>query len=122
MVKAPVRSQAINLTDLDFVSVKAPVFSFSRLRGADPMLGVEMRSTGEVACFGTSKYEALLKAMLASGFKISGKVVLLSVGSVDAKVCFFFNNPFVWFIFYGFVFVLFKFLAFRWSFCLKLVS
>lgn len=86
MVKAPVRSQIINLTDLDFVAVKVPVFSFTRLRGADPMLGVEMRSTGEVACFGSSKYEALLKSMLAAGLKLVNKRALLSVGPFNAKV------------------------------------
>lgn len=85
-MKAPVRSKPVQLNDLDFVGVKAPVFSFSRLRRADPILGVEMRSTGEVACFGTSKHEALLKAMLASGFKMPSKTALLSVGSFRAKV------------------------------------
>lgn len=86
MVKAPVRSQPINLTDLDFVGVKVPMFSFTRLRGADPILGVEMKSTGEVACFGTSKYEAFLKAMLSAGFKLPGKTALLSVGTYNDKV------------------------------------
>lgn len=89
MVKAPVRSQPIQLTDLDFVGVKAPVFSFTRLRRADPMLGVEMRSTGEVACFGTSKHEAFLKAMLATGFKLPNKTILISVGSFSTKVQFY---------------------------------
>lgn len=49
MVGAPVTAESIHLTDLEFVCVKVPVFSFSRLRGCDPLLGVEMRSTGEVA-------------------------------------------------------------------------
>jgi carbamoyl-phosphate synthase (ammonia) len=61
-----------------FVGCKAPMFSFTRLRGADPVLGVEMASTGEVACFGADKHEAFLKAMLSTGFKIPEKNVLLS--------------------------------------------
>lgn len=85
-MNAPTRSQPINLTDLDFVGVKVPMFSFTRLRGADPMLGVEMKATGEVACFGTSKYEALLKAMLSAGYKLPGKTALLSFGSFSDKV------------------------------------
>jgi len=66
----------------NFVAVKAPMFSFSRLRGADPALGVEMSSTGEVACFGADKEEAFLKALLATTMKVptahSGDAVLLS--------------------------------------------
>jgi carbamoyl-phosphate synthase (ammonia) len=61
-----------------FVGCKAPMFSFTRLRGADPVLGVEMASTGEVACFGADKHEAFLKALLSTGFKIPEKNVLLS--------------------------------------------
>lgn len=86
MVGAPVRPQSIHLVDTDFVGVKCPVFSFSRLRKADPMLGVEMRSTGEVACFSSSKHEALLKSMVASGFKLPTGPVLLSLGCLKAKV------------------------------------
>jgi len=62
-----------------FVGCKAPMFSFTRLRGADPVLGVEMASTGEVACFGANKHEAFLKALLSTGFKLPVKPVLLSV-------------------------------------------
>lgn len=58
-----------------------PQFSFSRLAGADVVLGVEMTSTGEVACFGENRYEAYLKAMLSTGFKIPKKNILLSIGS-----------------------------------------
>src|SRR5205807_9832750 len=65
--------------------VKAPQFSFRRLAGADPMLGVEMASTGEVACFGDDAEEALLKAMLASGFKVPRKGALLSLGPLGDK-------------------------------------
>jgi carbamoyl-phosphate synthase (ammonia) len=65
----------------NFVGVKAPMFSFTRLRGSDPVLGVEMASTGEVACFGANKEEAFLKALLSTGFKMPKKNVLLSVQS-----------------------------------------
>ena len=69
----------------DYVGVKVPQFSFSRLAGADPILGVEMASTGEVACFGRNKYEAYLKAMIASGIKLPKQNVLLSIGSYSEK-------------------------------------
>jgi hypothetical protein len=68
------------------VGVKVPQFSFSRLAGADVTLGVEMSSTGEVACFGEHRYEAYLKAMISSGFKIPKKNILLSVGAFKHKV------------------------------------
>jgi carbamoyl-phosphate synthase/aspartate carbamoyltransferase len=70
----------------DYVGVKVPQFSFSRLSGADPILGVEMASTGEVACFGKDKYEAYLKALLATGIKLPKKNVLLSIGSYKEKL------------------------------------
>lgn len=66
--------------------VKVPVFSFSRLMGADVLLGVEMASTGEVACFGEDRYEAYLKAQLSSGFKIPKKNILLSIGSYKVQL------------------------------------
>lgn len=61
--------------------LQVPQFSFARLAGADVVLGVEMTSTGEVACFGENRYEAYLKAMLSTGFKIPKKNILLSIGS-----------------------------------------
>ncbi|XP_062406509.1 CAD protein isoform X1 [Sardina pilchardus] len=67
------------------VGVKVPQFSFSRLAGADVVLGVEMTSTGEVACFGEDRYEAYIKAMLSTGFKIPKKNILLSIGSYKNK-------------------------------------
>ncbi|CAG9971499.1 unnamed protein product [Clonostachys byssicola] len=67
------------------VGVKVPQFSFSRLSGADPVLGVEMASTGEVASFGVDKYEAYLKALLSTGFKIPKANILLSIGSYKDK-------------------------------------
>ncbi|PKS09242.1 hypothetical protein jhhlp_003856 [Lomentospora prolificans] len=69
----------------DCVGVKVPQFSFSRLSGADPVLGVEMASTGEVACFGVDKYEAYLKALMSTGFKIPKENILLSIGSYKDK-------------------------------------
>jgi len=67
------------------IGCKVPQFSFARLQGADFQLGVEMASTGEVACFGENKYEAYLKAMISTGFKIPSKSILLTVGSYKAK-------------------------------------
>ncbi|CAG0922202.1 unnamed protein product, partial [Notodromas monacha] len=67
------------------VGVKVPQFSFSRLAGADVMLGVEMASTGEVACFGKDRFSAYLKALLSTGFRIPKKTIFLSVGSYKHK-------------------------------------
>eukprot|EP00493_Phyllostaurus_siculus_P020247 UN20572 len=78
-----------NLMDMDYVCVKAPMFSFSRLQGADPVLRVEMASTGEVACFGMTRYEAFMKSLISSGFRMpKTKTVLLSLGPLNAKVRF----------------------------------
>lgn len=71
-----------------YVGVKAPQFSFSRLKGADPTVTVEMSSTGEVACLGTDIYEALLKAMISTGFKVPEKNILISIGNQADKVKF----------------------------------
>jgi len=77
----------ISLLDIDYVCVKAPMFSFTRLRGADPTLGVEMASTGEVACFGEDMHEAFMQALLASTFKLPSKggSILLSIASSDFR-------------------------------------
>jgi len=72
--------------DLDYVGVKFPQFSFPRLKGADPVLGVEMASTGEVACFGDDMEEAFLKAYLGVGYKIPKKNILLSIGRLKDKI------------------------------------
>ncbi len=74
--------------DLDYVGVKAPQFSFSRLHGADPVLGVEMASTGEVACFGENLHDAFLKAMISVGFQLPKKSILLTIGRIEDKVDF----------------------------------
>ena len=73
----------ISLLDIDYVCVKAPIFSFTRLRGADPTLGVEMASTGEVACFGEHVHDAFLQSMLSTTFKLPNKnrTILLSIAS-----------------------------------------
>jgi len=74
--------------ELDYVGVKAPMFSFSRLTGADPMLGVEMLSTGEVGCLGRDLHEALQHGLLAAGVSFPRKGVLLSLGPVADKYWF----------------------------------
>jgi len=71
--------------DMDYVVVKAPQFSFSRLAGADPTLGVEMASTGEVACFGDDLHEALLKSLMATGFRRPCRGAVLALGGNEAK-------------------------------------
>lgn len=70
----------------NYVGVKVPQFSFSRLSGADPILGVEMASTGEVACFGKDRYDAYLKALISTGIRPPKKNVLLSIGSFKEKL------------------------------------
>jgi len=72
--------------ELDYVGVKAPQFSFSRLAKADPVLGVDMSSTGEVGCIGEGFYEAILKAMFSVGYRIPEKSILLSTGPARSKV------------------------------------
>ncbi len=74
--------------ELDYVGVKAPQFSFTRIKGADPVLSVEMASTGEVACIGDSFEEAFLLALLSVGFEVPGKTVLLSTGPFESKALF----------------------------------
>ena len=69
----------------DPLCLQVPQFSFSRLAGADVVLGVEMTSTGEVACFGENRCEAYLKAMLSTGFKIPKKNILLTIGSYKVR-------------------------------------
>ncbi len=72
--------------DLDYVGIKASQFSFSRLQKADPVLGVDMASTGEVGCLGDDYYEAVLKAMLSVGMKVPKKNILISSGTAKSKV------------------------------------
>ena len=86
MLGIPVDKPGKNAFDLDYVGIKASQFSFSRLQGADPVLGVDMSSTGEVGCLGENTSEALLKAMLSVGQQIPKKSVLLSTGGAKQKV------------------------------------
>ena len=72
--------------DLDYVGIKAPQFSFTRLKGSDPVLGVEMASTGEVACLGDDFNEAFIKSLISVGFKLPQKTILLSTGPIDSKM------------------------------------
>ena len=86
MLGLPAEKPNKSAFDLDYVGVKAPQFSFSRLQKADPVLGVEMASTGEVGCIGEDYYEAILKAMLSVGYKIPARSVLLSTGDTRSKI------------------------------------
>jgi len=72
-------------SDLEYVGIKAPQFSFTRLKGSDPVLGVEMVSTGEVACLGDDFNEAFLKSLISVGFRFPMKSVLLSTGPIHSK-------------------------------------
>lgn len=85
MLGVPVEKPNKNLFDLDYVGIKASQFSFNRLQKADPVLGVDMSSTGEVGCIGEDTSTALLKSMLSVGHRIPKKTVLLSTGGAKQK-------------------------------------
>ena len=85
MLGLPVEKPNKNLFDLDYVGIKASQFSFNRLQKADPVLGVDMSSTGEVGCLGDDTNAALLKSMLSVGYRIPQKSVLLSTGGAKQK-------------------------------------
>ena len=85
MMGLPVEKPNKNEFDLDYVGIKASQFSFSRLQKADPVLGVDMASTGEVGCIGLDTSEAVLKAMLSVGYQIPQKNILLSTGTTKQK-------------------------------------
>ena len=85
MLGLPVEKPHKSLFDLDYVGIKASQFSFNRLQKADPVLGVDMASTGEVGCIGEDTSCALLKSMLSVGYRIPEKTVLLSTGSAKQK-------------------------------------
>jgi len=74
-----------SIFDIDYVGIKAPQFSFSRLHSADPVIGVEMASTGEVGCIGDTYYEAVLKSMLSVGYRIPQKGIMISSGPPRSK-------------------------------------
>ena len=86
MLDVPFEKPDKSLFELDYVGVKAPQFSFHRLLNADPVTGVDMASTGEVACIGENFYEALLKSMLSVGYRIPKKTILISSGPTRGKV------------------------------------
>lgn len=86
MLGVPVEKPHKSVFELDYVGVKAPQFSFSRLTKADPVLGVDMSSTGEVGCIGEGFYEAILKAMFSVGYRVPEKSILLSTGPARSKV------------------------------------
>jgi len=83
-----IRPPTAHIVDMEYVAIKAPQFSFTRLHGADPILGVEMASTGEVACFGEDKFEAFLKALMSAGFKIPRKNIFISFANPVSKALF----------------------------------
>lgn len=85
MLGLPVEKPSKNLFDLDYVGIKASQFSFNRLQKADPVLGVDMSSTGEVGCLGDDSATALLKSMLSVGHRIPKKNILLSTGGAKQK-------------------------------------
>ena len=85
MLGVPVEKPSKNLFDLDYVGIQASQFSFNRLQKADPVLGVDMSSTGEVGCLGDDTNQALLKSMLSVGHRIPKHTVLLSTGSAKQK-------------------------------------
>jgi len=86
MLGIPVEKPHKSIFDLDYIGVKASQFSFSRLQRADPVLGVDMSSTGEVGCLGEDYYDAVLKSMLSVGYRIPKKNILLSTGPIKDKV------------------------------------
>jgi carbamoyl-phosphate synthase large subunit len=86
MLGVPAEKPGKTVFELDYVGVKAPQFSFSRLAKADPVLGVDMSSTGEVGCIGEGFYEAILKAMFSVGYRVPKKSILLSTGPARSKV------------------------------------
>jgi carbamoyl-phosphate synthase large subunit len=85
MLGLPFTKPDKSMFDIDYIGIKAPQFSFSRLQKADPVLGVDMASTGEVGCIGDSYYEAILKAMLSVGYRIPGKNIMISSGPTKSK-------------------------------------
>ncbi|ULB33925.1 MULTISPECIES: carbamoyl-phosphate synthase (glutamine-hydrolyzing) large subunit [Proteiniphilum] len=86
MLDAPYTKPDSSVFDLEYIGVKASQFSFSRLQNADPVLGVDMASTGEVGCIGDDFSEAILKSMLSVGYRIPKKGILISSGEMKSKV------------------------------------
>ena len=86
MLGIPYKKPEKSIFEIDHIGIKASQFSFSRLAKADPVLGVDMSSTGEVGCIGDSYYDAVLKAMLSVGYRIPKGNVMVSSGPIRDKV------------------------------------
>jgi carbamoyl-phosphate synthase large subunit len=86
MLELPYKKPNKSIFDLEHIGIKAPQFSFSRLQKADPVLGVDMSSTGEVGCIGENVSDAILKAMLSVGYRYPEKAILISSGPLKSKV------------------------------------
>lgn len=86
MLNVPVEKPGKSLFELDYVGIKAPQFSFARLQKADPVLGVDMASTGEVGCIGDNIHDAVLQSMLSVGYRIPQKNILISSGPLRDKI------------------------------------
>merc|ERR1711972_1237771 len=86
MIGSPVQPATIQPTEMEYICTKVPMFSFGRLKNSDPRLGVEMQSTGEVACFGMHQSEAFLKAMISAGFRLPTKNILVCIGPSTQKI------------------------------------
>ena len=86
MLNVPVEKPGKSLFELDYVGIKAPQFSFARLQKADPVLGVDMASTGEVGCIGDNIHDAVLQSMLSVGYRIPKKNILISSGPLRDKI------------------------------------
>ena len=96
LMNRPIPAIEASVFELDYVGVKAPQFSFTRLEGADPILGVEMASTGEVGCIGSDFDDAFLKSVISVGYNLPIKSVLLSTGPVEAKAAFLQSSRKLW--------------------------
>lgn len=86
MLGKPVKRYPVEVRDIPFVGVKVAQFSFTRLLGADPILGVEMASTGEVACYGATREEAYMKGLIATSKSLPSRVIAVSIGTYKAKL------------------------------------
>lgn len=96
LMNRPIPSVETSVFELDYVGVKAPQFSFTRLEGADPILGVEMASTGEVGCIGSDFDDAFLKSLISVGYKLPIKSILLSTGPIETKAAFLKSSRMLW--------------------------
>ncbi len=96
LMDRPIPTVEASVFELDYVGVKAPQFSFTRLEGADPILGVEMASTGEVGCIGSDFDDAFLKAVISVGYNLPIKSILLSTGPIETKAAFLKSSRKLW--------------------------